>query len=178
MSNFKYFIKDIFHYDIINKFYYRELKTIPRLLKICLSIKFKKYDLNDILVALLGLELITAQKGTLFQNKKIKITLYLKNGMPIGCMLTLRKNLMVLFFKKFVYNIIPRINNFKGCMLESRKNYKNGFTLCINQIISISEFENHFFLFKRLSNLTVTFIITKPEYNFLYFFVKSFKIQN
>lgn len=176
MSNLNYFIVNIFKHDVVNKFPVKNIKNTSVLQKICLSFKFKKYELNKILVSLVALELITCQKVSVSPSKKPKFILHLKDGTPVGCRITLRKFSAIRFLKYWVVNLQPIIKKINKVKLTKCHFLKNTMTLRINSVINIPELEGNYFLFKQLSNLTITFVLKKQEFNTSGFFLKSIKL--
>ena len=75
------------------------------------------------------LELITGQHPVITRAKKSIATFKLREGMPIGCMVTLRKERMFEFLDRFINAALPRIRDFKGIPSKSfdgRGNYSLG----------------------------------------------------
>ena len=58
-------------YDLLNKFEYKNIQEIPKLQKILVNFKIKKYDFNLLISSLVALEFITTQKGVLTKSKNI-----------------------------------------------------------------------------------------------------------
>jgi len=57
---------------------------------------------------------ITGQKAVITKAKKSIATFKLREGMPIGCMVTLRKEKMYEFMDRFISVTLPRVRDFKG----------------------------------------------------------------
>jgi large subunit ribosomal protein L5 len=75
------------------------------------------------------LGLITGQHPVITRAKKSIATFKLREGMPIGCMVTLRKERMFEFLDRFISAALPRIRDFKGIPSKSfdgRGNYSIG----------------------------------------------------
>jgi large subunit ribosomal protein L5 len=72
---------------------------------------------------------ITGQKPVITKAKKSIAQFKLRTGMPIGCMVTLRKERMYEFFNRLVNVTLPRVRDFKGLSgksFDGRGNYALG----------------------------------------------------
>ena len=72
---------------------------------------------------------ITGQKPVITKSKKSIAQFKLRTGMPIGCMVTLRKERMYEFFNRLVNVTLPRVRDFKGLSgksFDGRGNYALG----------------------------------------------------
>jgi large subunit ribosomal protein L5 len=72
---------------------------------------------------------ITGQKPVITKAKKSIAQFKLRTGMPIGCMVTLRKERMYEFFNRLVNVALPRVRDFKGLSgksFDGRGNYSLG----------------------------------------------------
>jgi large subunit ribosomal protein L5 len=72
---------------------------------------------------------ITGQKPVITKSKKSIAQFKLRTGMPIGCMVTLRKERMYEFFNRLVNVALPRVRDFKGLSgksFDGRGNYSLG----------------------------------------------------
>jgi len=72
---------------------------------------------------------ITGQKPVITKAKKSIAQFKLRTGMPIGCMVTLRKERMYEFFNRLVNITLPRVRDFKGLSgksFDGRGNYALG----------------------------------------------------
>ena len=70
MHFLNYFYTKTLKFDLINKFYYTDLKKLPKLKKIVLNFSCKTIELKTIATHLLALELITGKKGTITLSKR------------------------------------------------------------------------------------------------------------
>ena len=78
MQIFKYYYNNVIKYDVINKFYYKKYKQIPKIIKIVLSFNCKNLNIKQLLNSLIALELISAKKGFILVSKKSNILLKIK----------------------------------------------------------------------------------------------------
>lgn len=105
-----------------DKFEYKNVMQIPKLEKIVINMGIKE-AVNDSKVveqAASELMLITGQKAVMTKAKKSIAGFKLREGMNIGCKVTLRKHIMYEFLDKLVNVAMPRIRDFRGI---SAKNF-------------------------------------------------------
>ena len=106
---------------------------VPRLVKIVVNSSLSEATINPKIMDVVGNELaqITGQKPALRRAKKSISAFKLRAGMPIGCMVTLRKKRMYEFFNRLVNMALPRSRDFKGLSkkgFDGRGNYTLGIT--------------------------------------------------
>lgn len=179
MHFFEYYFQTIIKYDLINKFQYFNIKKLPRLKKIVLNFNFKSSDVKRLALAMVALELITLQKGTLTFTKRSNILLKLKKGEPIGCKIVLKNKNMYLFLFKILNEILPKIKNFQGLVFKINKNNNlkiNTVSLKLKNILNFLELEKNYYIFQNLSFLNVTFVTNQTNINEFIFLFRSFKI--
>ena len=116
---------------LMKKFGYKNVMQVPKLEKIVVNVGVGEAIQNAKLLdsAVSDLSSITGQKPAIRRAKKAISNFKLKAGMPIGCMVTLRKNRMYEFFDRLVNVAIPRIRDFRGTSPKSfdgRGNYNLG----------------------------------------------------
>lgn len=116
---------------LMKKFGYKNVMQVPKLEKIVVNVGVGEAIQNVKLLdsAMSDLSGITGQKPAIRRAKKAISNFKLKAGMPIGCMVTLRKNRMYEFFDRLVNVAIPRIRDFRGTSPKSfdgRGNYNLG----------------------------------------------------
>lgn len=166
-----FYIKTL-KYDLVNKFFYRNTKKLPKLKKIILNFGCKTSDIKYLASSLLALELITNQKGTMTTTKHSNILLKIRKGNPTGCKITLRKNKMLNYFSKILIEIFPKLKNFEGFKV-SRKIKKNYFSYELYDTFNFNELEEHYYLFNNLSRLNVTIVTSTKTKKELLFILKS-----
>jgi large subunit ribosomal protein L5 len=87
-------------------------------------------DIKNIDMALNELAQISGQKPSVRRSKKAISNFKLRQGLPIGCMVTLRGARMYEFFDRLVNVAVPRIRDFRGLSprsFDGRGNYSVGF---------------------------------------------------
>ena len=116
---------------LMKKFGYKNVMQVPKLEKIVVNVGVGDAIQNVKLLdsAVSDLASITGQKPAIKRAKKAISNFKLKAGMPIGCMVTLRKNHMYEFFDRLVNVAIPRVRDFRGTSptsFDGRGNYNLG----------------------------------------------------
>ena len=110
---------------------YRSVMEAPKLTKITINIGVGEATQNSkTLDAAVGdLTAITGQKPLVTKARKSVSNFKLRQGMPIGCMVTLRREIMYEFLDRLVNVAMPRIRDFRGISPKSfdgRGNYNLG----------------------------------------------------
>lgn len=172
---FNYFYTKTLKFDLINKFYYKDLKKLPKLKKIVLNFSCKTTELKSLATNLLALELITNQKGILTVSKRPNLLLKIRKGNPTGCKVTLKKTAMLTFYSKSFTEIFPKIKNFDGIAVN-QKVEKNTFSFLVKETLNFSELTEHYYLFNNLSNLNLSFITTVETKEEMLFLLKSLQV--
>lgn len=113
------------------EFGYKNAMKIPKLEKIVLNMGLGEAVQNPKIVEGAAEELtrIAGQKAVITKAKKSIATFKLREGMPIGCRVTLRGDKMYDFFSKLVNIALPRVRDFRGLSpkgFDGRGNYSMG----------------------------------------------------
>jgi large subunit ribosomal protein L5 len=116
---------------LMKQFSYKNPMQVPRLVKVVLNMGMGEAIANAKALdhAVGELELISGQRPVVTRAKKSIATFKLREGMPIGCMVTLRKERMFEFLDRFISAALPRIRDFKGISgksFDGRGNYSLG----------------------------------------------------
>ena len=116
MANFEKLYNDVIKKSLVEKFGYKNPHEIPKLTKIVLNMGVgaavtDKKKLNN---AMEELALIAGQKPVMTSARKSIATFKLREGMPIGCKVTLRSQKMYEFLERLVNIALPRIRDFHG----------------------------------------------------------------
>lgn len=128
-------LKDIYEKEVMPElkktFGYQNMMQIPVLEKIVLNIglgeAIKNVKLLDAAAA--DLALIAGQKPVITKARKSIAAFKLREGMPIGCMVTLRSEKMYDFLDKLINIALPRVRDFRGISgkaFDGRGNYSLG----------------------------------------------------
>lgn len=129
----KEFYKNVVVSEMMQNFGLKNHNAVPRIEKIVINIGVSeaKEDIKVLDVALEDLAAITGQKPKICRAKKSISNFKLREGMPIGVMVTLRGHHMYEFFDRLVSVSIPRIRDFRGLdpkKFDGRGNYNLGLT--------------------------------------------------
>lgn len=116
---------------MIKKFGYKNRMQVPKLDKIVVNMGIGEAKENaKILEAAMGdMELITGQKPIKTMAKKSVANFKIREGMPIGCKVTLRGEKMYEFLDRLVNLALPRVRDFRGVnpnSFDGRGNYALG----------------------------------------------------
>jgi large subunit ribosomal protein L5 len=116
---------------LLDTFKYGNIMQVPKLEKIVLNIGMGE-AIQNIKVLDSAVEELTAvagQRPVITRAKKSIAAFKLRTGMPIGCMVTLRKQRMFDFLNKLVNIALPRVRDFRGVSgnaMDGRGNYSLG----------------------------------------------------
>ncbi len=118
---------------LMQKFGYASVMQAPRLVKIVINMGVgdATADIKHIETAAGELAQIAGQKPSIRKSKKAISNFKLRQGLPIGCMVTLRGARMYEFYDRLVTVATPRIRDFRGLSprsFDGRGNYSVGFT--------------------------------------------------
>ena len=131
MARLKEFYKDQVAPALMQKFGYKSVMQIPKLDKIVINVGLGEAKDNPKAVegAINDLTLITGQKPVVTKARKSVANFKLREGMNIGCKVTLRGNKMYEFLDRFFNVALPRVRDFRGISANSfdgRGNYATG----------------------------------------------------
>ena len=117
--------------ELQNQFSYKSSMQIPKLEKIVINMGCGDAVANSKVLddAVEELTLIAGQKPVVTKAKKSIANFKLREGMPIGCKVTLRGERMYQFFDKLVSISLPRVRDFRGVnpnAFDGRGNYTLG----------------------------------------------------
>ncbi|NNF46775.1 MAG: 50S ribosomal protein L5 [Desulfofustis sp.] len=128
-------LKEFYYNDCVpalkEEFGYTNIMQVPKLEKIVLNMGLGEAVQNPKIVegAAQELTLIAGQKAVVTNAKKSIAGFKLREGMPIGCRVTLRGEKMYDFFSKLVNVALPRVRDFRGVSpkgFDGRGNYSLG----------------------------------------------------
>lgn len=131
MSHLKAYYLEKVVPQLIEKFQYRNRMQVPRLEKITLNMGVGEAIQNIKLLdsAVEELATITGQRPVITRARRSIAAFKLRTGMPIGCMVTLRRDRMYDFFNKLVNVALPRVRDFRGLSpkaMDGQGNYSLG----------------------------------------------------
>ena len=113
------------------KFEYKNVMEVPKLAKIVVNMGVGEAKENAKILesAVKDLETVTGQKAVLTKAKKSVANFKIREGMPIGCKVTLRGEKMYEFLDRLVNLALPRVRDFRGVnpnAFDGRGNYALG----------------------------------------------------
>ena len=117
--------------DLTEKFGYTSVMEVPRLTKITLNMGVSEAVADKKVMdhAVSDLTKIAGQKPVVTKSKKAIAGFKIRDGVPIGCMVTLRGVQMYEFLDRFVTVALPRVRDFRGISgraFDGRGNYNIG----------------------------------------------------
>lgn len=143
--------------NLKKEFNYSSVMQVPKIEKIVLNmgIGAAVQDPKALQSAITELELITGQRPSIRKAKTSISNFKLREGMPIGCMVTLRRSNMYEFLDRFVNIAAPRIRDFRGFSdksFDGRGNY----TIGIKEQIIFPEIDVD--KVNRINGIDITFV--------------------
>src|SRR5512139_3870665 len=117
--------------QLMKEFGYKSIMQVPKLEKVVINMGLGEAIQNIKILdsAVEEIALITGQKAVITKAKKSIASFKLRQGMPIGCMVTLRKARMYEFLDRLLNVALPRVRDFKGISgkaCDGRGNYTLG----------------------------------------------------
>jgi large subunit ribosomal protein L5 len=128
-------LKELYNKEIavrlMTEMKYRTIMEVPRIEKIVINMGLGEAIQNVKILdsAVIELAQISGQKAVITKAKKSIATFKLRQGMPIGCMVTLRKDRMYEFLDRLLNISLPRVRDFKGLSpkaFDGKGNYSLG----------------------------------------------------
>jgi large subunit ribosomal protein L5 len=131
MAQLKQFYEEEVAPKLTEAFGYKNAMQVPKLKKIVLNMGLGEAIQNIKLLdsAAEELKVISGQKPVITRAKRSIAAFKLREGMPIGCMVTIRREKMYDFFSKLVNIALPRVRDFRGISgkaFDGRGNYSLG----------------------------------------------------
>lgn len=116
---------------LMKEFSYKNIMEVPKIEKVVLNMGLGEAVQNPKIVDSAAEELtrIAGQRAVVTRAKKSIATFKLRQGMPIGCRVTLRHDKMFDFLAKLVHIALPRVRDFRGVSkkaFDGRGNYAMG----------------------------------------------------
>ena len=128
-------LKEMYQSEIVDamikKFGYKNIMEVPKLDKIVINMGVGEAKENAKVLdsAVRDMEIITGQKAVLTKAKKSVANFKLREGMAIGCKVTLRGEKMYEFADRLINLALPRVRDFRGVnpnAFDGRGNYNMG----------------------------------------------------
>ena len=117
--------------EMIKEFGYTNAECVPKIVKISVNRGVGEASKNtkELDASLQELSLIVGQHPTINESKKSIASFKIRDGMPIGMSVTLRRSKMYTFLTKLIHIVLPRIRDFRGISpngFDGRGNYNLG----------------------------------------------------
>ena len=157
---------------LMKKFQYSSPMQVPVLKKIVINegLGMATQDKKIIDVAIAELTAITGQKAVATVSKKDIASFKLRKKMPVGVMVTLRRERMYEFLERLVRVALPRIRDFKG--IESKFDGQGNYSLGIQEQIIFTEINID--SITRILGMNITFVTTAKTDEEGYALLKEF----
>jgi large subunit ribosomal protein L5 len=144
---------------MMKKFEYRSIMAVPRVKKVILNMGIGEaiYNIKALDKGAEELALIAGQKAVIKKAKRSIAGFKLREGMPIGCMVTLRRDRMYDFLDKLFNVALPRVKDFRGLsekIFDGRANCSLG----IKEQIIFPEIE--YDSIEKIQGLNITIVTT------------------
>lgn len=157
MARLYEFYKDKVTKDLMKQFGYKSVMEVPRIEKITLNMGVGEAvaDKKVMEFAVGDMQKIAGQKPVVTLSKKSIAGFKIREGYPVGCKVTLRKQRMYEFLDRLISVAIPRIRDFRGISgksFDGRGNYNMG----VKEQIIFPEIEYEKIDALRGMNITIT----------------------
>jgi len=131
MARLKEFYKETVLPDLVEKFSYKSVMEVPRIIKVTLNMGVGEAvgDKKVLDHAVKDMSAIAGQKPVVTKARKAIAGFKIREGYPIGCMVTLRGARMYEFLDRLVNVAMPRVRDFRGVSgkgFDGRGNYNFG----------------------------------------------------
>jgi len=147
--------------QMMQEFRYQSPMQVPRLKKVVVNIGLGEAIQNIKLLESASAELtaVTGQKPVVTRAKKSIAAFKLREGMPIGCMVTLRRSRMYYFLDKLMNVVLPRVRDFRG-VSEKAFDGRGNYTLGIKEQIIFPEIE--YDKIDKVRGMNITIVTSAP----------------
>jgi large subunit ribosomal protein L5 len=144
---------------LTKEFRYTSPMEVPRLEKIVLNMGLGEaiQNIKVLDASMEELALIAGQRPVVTRARKSIASFKLREGMPIGCMVTLRRGRMYDFFDKLVNVALPRVRDFRG-LSDKALDGRGNFTVGIKEHIIFPEID--YDKIDKIKGLNITIVTT------------------
>jgi len=144
---------------LMKKFNYKNIHEVPKIDKICVNMGLGEATINPKIIdqALVELAQITGQKPKICKARKSIAGFKLRKGVPIGVMVTLRRNRMYDFLVRLINVALPRVKDFKG-LPRSGFDGRGNYTLGINDHTIFPEIDSS--KVEKIKGMSITIVTT------------------
>jgi large subunit ribosomal protein L5 len=157
MARLKQYYKETVVPQLVKQFGYKSVMEVPRIQKIVLNMGVGEAvgDKKILENATGDMQKLAGQKAVITKSRKSIAGFKIREGYPIGCMLTLRHERMYEFFDRLVTIALPRVRDFRGVSGRSFDGRGN-FNMGIKEQIIFPEIEYDKIDALRGMNITIT----------------------
>jgi len=147
---------------MMQEFKYKSSMQVPRVEKVVVNIGLGEAIQNIKLLESAAVELgsITGQKAVVTRAKKSIAAFKLREGMPIGCMVTLRRDRMYYFLDKLLNVVLPRVRDFRG-VSEKAFDGRGNYTLGVKEQIIFPEID--YDKIDKVKGMNITIVTSAPS---------------
>ena len=154
----EYYSKEVIP-GLVKEFGYKNVNEVPKIVKIVINMGLGEavQDVKIIDKAANELALISGQKPIVRKARKSIAAFKLREGMPVGCTVTLRGARMYEFLDRLINAVLPRVRDFRGVSpkaFDGRGNY----TLGLNDQSVFSEID--YDSIDKLRGMNITMVTT------------------
>jgi large subunit ribosomal protein L5 len=144
---------------MIKEFGYRNIMEVPKLEKTVLNMGLGEaiHNIKVLDSAVEELALIGAQRPVVTRAKRSIASFKVREGMPIGCMVTLRREKMYYFLDKLLNVTLPRVRDFRG-LSDKAFDGRGNYTLGIKEQIIFPEID--YDKIDKVKGLNITIVTT------------------
>ena len=156
-------LKEKYHREIVpimtKEFGYRNIMEVPKLEKVVLNMGLGEaiHNIKILDSAVEELALIGTQRPVVTRAKRSIASFKVREGMPIGCMVTLRRERMYYFLDKLFNVALPRVRDFRG-LSDKAFDGRGNYTLGIKEQIIFPEI--NYDKIDRVKGLNITIVTT------------------
>ncbi len=159
MNAFKeYYVNEVVP-AMVSKFSYKNIMEVPKIEKIVINMGLGEAKDNSKAIdnAVNDMTIISGQKPIVTKARKSIANFKLREGMPIGCKVTLRGEKMYSFASKLINIALPRVRDFRGVSANSFDGRGN-YTLGIKEQLMFPEIQ--FDKIDKLRGMDIVFVTT------------------
>jgi len=156
-------LKEKYHREIVpimtKEFGYRNIMEVPKLEKVVLNMGLGEaiHNIKILDSAVEELALIGTQRPVVTRARRSIASFKVREGMPIGCMVTLRRERMYYFLDKLFNVALPRVRDFRG-LSDKAFDGRGNYTLGIKEQIIFPEI--NYDKIDRVKGLNITIVTT------------------
>ncbi len=156
---------------LIKEFNYKNPMQVPKMEKIVINMGLGEAISNVKIIdgAVQELAAITGQKPVINKAKKSIATFKLRQGMPVGCSVILRKNHMYEFFDRLVNAALPKVRDFRG-ISPNAFDGRGNFSIGLQEQIIFPEIE--YDKVEKIKGMNITIVTTAKTDNEARFLLK------